>query len=195
MLILQSFLERGTKYPWRKLQSVEKRLKERPSWDCLTWGSIPYTVTKPRYYCDANKCLLTGDWYSCLLRGSARAWQIQKWVLTAIHWMEHRVPNEGAWERTQGPEGVCSLIGGTTIWTNQYPQRSHQPKKTYGVTHGSRCICSRGWPSQSSIGGEALDPVKVLCLSIGECQGQEVGVGRLWIRGRGKGVGDFQRRN
>jgi hypothetical protein len=29
---------------------------------------------------DANKCLLTGTWYSCLLRGSASAWQIKKWM-------------------------------------------------------------------------------------------------------------------
>jgi hypothetical protein len=30
---------------------VELRLKERPSRDCHTWGSIPYTVTKPGRYC------------------------------------------------------------------------------------------------------------------------------------------------
>jgi hypothetical protein len=51
--------------------------------------------------------------YSCLLRGSASAWQIQKWMLAVIHWTEHRVPNEGARESTQGAEGVCSPIGGT----------------------------------------------------------------------------------
>ena len=39
----------------------------------------------------------------------------QKWVLTAIHWMEHRVPNEGPRESTQGAEGVCSPIGEPTI--------------------------------------------------------------------------------
>jgi hypothetical protein len=33
------------------------------------------------------------------------------------------------------------------------------------------------------MGGEALGTVKVLCPSIGECQGQEVGVGRLGSRG------------
>jgi hypothetical protein len=32
--------------------------------------------------------------------------------------------------------------------------------------------------------GEALGPVKVLCLSIGECQGQEAGVGGLVSMGR-----------
>jgi hypothetical protein len=53
---------------------------------------------------------------------------------------------------------------------------------------------SRRWPSQSSMGGEALGPVKVLCPSVGECQGQEVGVGGLVSRGRGKGIwgGGFQ---
>jgi hypothetical protein len=36
------------------------------------------------------------------------------------------------------------------------------------------------------MGGEALCPVKVLCPSIEECQGQEVGVCRLVNRGRGE---------
>jgi hypothetical protein len=34
---------------------------------------------------DANKSLLIGAWYSCLLRGSASAWKIQKWILTVIY--------------------------------------------------------------------------------------------------------------
>jgi hypothetical protein len=33
--------------------------------------------------------------------------------------------------------------------------------------------------------GEALSPVKALCCSVGECQGQEAGVGGLVSRGRG----------
>jgi hypothetical protein len=68
----------------------------------------------------------------------------------------HSHPLDGA----QGPQmkelekvtmelkGVCSPIGWTTKWTNQYPQSSqglnHQPKSTHGGTHGSSCICSRG---------------------------------------------------
>jgi hypothetical protein len=48
------------------------------------------------------------------------------------------------------------------------------------------------WPSQ---GGEALFPVKVLCPSIGECQGQEAGVGGLVSRGRGEGIVGFRRGN
>jgi hypothetical protein len=44
-------------------QSMEQRLKERPSRDCPTWGSIPYTVAKPGYYCGcgevlADRCLI-----------------------------------------------------------------------------------------------------------------------------------------
>ena len=53
MWMLQYFLEARTKYSqeeiWR--QSVEQILKERPSRHCPTWGSIPYTTTKPRHYC------------------------------------------------------------------------------------------------------------------------------------------------
>jgi len=41
--------------------------------------------------------------------------------------------------------------------------------------------------------GEALGLVKILCPIIGECQGQEAGVGGLESRGRGEGLGDFQR--
>jgi hypothetical protein len=35
----------------------------------------------------------------------------------------------------------------------ELPRTKHQPKKTHGGTLGSNCICSRGWPSQSSMGG------------------------------------------
>ena len=45
------------------------------------------------------------------------------------------------------------------------------------------------------MGEEALDPVKALCLSVGECQGQEVGVGGLVSRGRWEGIGSFWRGN
>jgi hypothetical protein len=39
--------------------------------------------------------------------------------------------------------------------------------------------------------GENLGPVKVLCPSIGECQGQEALLGGLGSRGREEGIGDF----
>jgi hypothetical protein len=45
------------------------------------------------------------------------------------------------------------------------------------------------------MGGEALGLVKVLCPSIGECKGQEAGVGELVSRGREEGIGDFWRGN
>jgi hypothetical protein len=40
------------------------------------------------------------------------------------------------------------------------------------------------------MGGEALGLEKIICSSTGECQGQEVGVGRLLSRVR-EGMGDF----
>ena len=44
---------------------------------------------------------------------------------------------------------------------------------------------------------EVLGPVKAQCLSVGECQGQEVGVNEMVSRGRGKGMGreHFQKGN
>jgi hypothetical protein len=42
-------------------------------------------------------------------------------MLTVIYWMEHRAPNVGVRESTQGAKGVCNPIEGTTIRTNQYP--------------------------------------------------------------------------
>jgi hypothetical protein len=82
---------------------------------------------------------------------------------------------------------------------NQYPQSSqglnHQLKSTHVGTHGSSCIYSRGWPSRSSMGGETLGPVKVLCPSIGECLGQEAEAGGLGSRGREERIGYFRRGN
>jgi hypothetical protein len=37
------------------------------------------------------------------------------WMLTVIYRMEHRAPNGEARESTQGAEGVCNPVGGTTI--------------------------------------------------------------------------------
>jgi hypothetical protein len=69
----------------------------------------------------ARKILLTGPWQSSLLWVYASAWQIQKWMLTVIYWMEHMAPKEGARESNQGAKGVSNPLGGSTIWTNQYP--------------------------------------------------------------------------
>jgi hypothetical protein len=43
--------------------------------------------------------------------------------------------------------------------------------------------------------GEALGPMKVLYPSIGECLGQEAGMGGLENRGRGERIRYFQRGN
>jgi hypothetical protein len=116
-------------------------------------------------------------------------------------------PNGGVRERTEEAEGVCNPIGRTTILTNQNPLSSwgldHQPNSTHGGTHGSSHICSRGWPFQTSIGGEVLCLVMAQCPSIRECQGRETGVGgwgnsliEAGGRGRDRGVlggGDCER--
>ena len=42
------------------------------------------------------------------------------------------------------------------------------------------------------MGGEDLGLAKIICPIIGECQGQEAGVGGLGSRTGGEGIGDFQ---
>ena len=56
-------------------------------------------------------------------------------------------------------------------------------------------VAEDGLVSHSSMGGEALCPVKVLCPSIGDCLGQEAEVGGLVSRERGKSIEDFWRGN
>jgi hypothetical protein len=56
----------------------------------------------------------------------------------------------------------------------------HQPKSTHGGTHGYSQICNRVWPCQSSMGEEALGPVKARCPSVGELEGRDVG-GSVWV--------------
>lgn len=49
--------------------------------------------------------------------------------------------------------------------------QQNQAKKLHGGTHVSTCIYTNGWPSHPSMGREDLGLLKVLCPSIGDCQG------------------------
>jgi hypothetical protein len=42
---------------------------------------------------------------------AARAWQIQRRMLTAKHWTECGIPDGGVGEGTEGVGGVCSPMG------------------------------------------------------------------------------------
>jgi hypothetical protein len=104
--ILWSFLEGGTGYPWKDRDKVWSRDWRNDHPETATPGDPSHKQPpKPDTIADANKILPIGALYSCLLRGSASAWQIQKWMFTVIHWTEHRVPNEETRESTKGSEG------------------------------------------------------------------------------------------
>jgi len=169
-------------FPRRGEQNTHRRKYGDKVWNRDRRKGHPETATRgdlshmqspnPGIIADIKMCLLIGAWYSCLLKGSARVWQIQRQMLRANHWMEHRFPNGGVRERIEGAEEVCNPIGRTTTSTNQTPQNSqglnHQPKSTHGGIHGPAAYV-RGWPSWASIGGEALGPVKIPCPSLGKC--------------------------
>ena len=122
----------------------------------------------------ASRILLKDPWYSCLLWG--HAWQIQKWMPTVIYWMEHRAPNGGARESTQGTKGNCKPIGGTRIWTNQYPRALV-----------SSCICIRRWPSWPSLEREAHWTCKLYMPQYRGTPGPKRGSG--WLGDWGSGYG------
>jgi hypothetical protein len=91
--------------------------------------------------------------------------------------MDHRAPNEGAREITQGAKGVCSPIAGT-IKTNQYPPRARV----------SSCIRIRRWPSWSSLEREAPWSCKLYMPQYRGTPGPRSGSG--WV-GEWGGMWDF----
>jgi hypothetical protein len=107
----------------------------------------------------------------------------------AKHQTEFEEPNGYVRAMTEGAGEVCNPTGRTTISTNQSPQSSqglnHQPKSTYGGTHNSSWMCSRGLPYLVPMGGKPLCPVEAP--RVRECYGTEVGVGEHPGRGRGGG--------
>ena len=83
-----------------------------------------------------------------------KQWSPNKWGID---------PAISCWEKEKilGRGEICLLERDFKLY--------HQSKKTHCGICGSSYICSRGWPSWSSMGEEALGPVKDLCPSIGEC--------------------------
>jgi hypothetical protein len=80
--------------------------------------------------------------------------------------MDHRAPNGGAREITQVAKGICNPIGGTVIWTNQYPLE---------------LVFLAAYVSEDGLVGHHWEEMPIvlanfICLSTGEHQGQEVGV-------------------
>jgi hypothetical protein len=80
------------------------------------------------------------------------------------------------------------LKGSATLQEEQQYELSSIPQSCV-----SSCICSRGWPSQVSMGGKAFGLMKIIYASVqGNARKQEwVGWGAGW----GKGLGDFRRGN
>jgi hypothetical protein len=98
--------------------------------------------------------------------------------------MGNKIPMEGVTETKTGAEmerRTIQRLPHPGIHTIINHQQQYELTSTPRA-HVSSCICSRGWPVQPLLGGEALGFVKIICPSTGECRGQEAGVGRL---GRG----------
>jgi len=138
-----------------------------------------------------KKCMLTGTGYRCFLRDIARACQIQRQMLSANHWTENRTPVGGIGERIERAEGACNLIR-TTMPTNQRSQGlNHYLKTTHGLTQGSNCICSRGWPCWGTSGRRSPLVLPRLECPPSQCRGMS-GDG-AWREGRWGGEHFYRR--
>jgi len=146
------------------MHSLEQRLKEWPFRDCSNmWPNyinMCIYISKLDKIDEAKKCMLTGNRYRCLLRDAARSCQIQSWVLASNHWNENRTPVGAISERIERVDGDWNPMR-TTMSTNQSSQGlKYYTKNLHGLTHGSSCICIRGWPYWPPMEGEALGPAK-----------------------------------
>jgi hypothetical protein len=140
-----------------RMDHLETAISGDPSYNQLpNADTIAYT----------SKILLKGPRCSCLLWDYAGAWQTQKWMLTVSYWMDHRAPNGEAGESTQGAKGICNPIGGTTIWTNQYPLELVS-LAAYVSEDG---LVGHQWKERP------ISRANFICLTTRECQGQEVRV-------------------
>jgi len=123
------------------------------------------------------------------VKGSARAWQIQRWIFKANHWAEYGVPNGGVRNRIGGPKEVSNPIGRIP---QSFQALNAQQESTCGATHDSSYICRRGWPFWKSVGGETIGPLKLQCFSVVECQeGKQEWVGMLEHPQRSRGGSTF----
>jgi hypothetical protein len=79
--------------------------------------------------------------------------------------MEYRAPNGGTRESTQGAKGVCNPIG-----EQQYELTSNPPELVSLAAYVSEeGLVGHHWIERP------IGLANFICLSTGECQGQEVG--------------------
>jgi hypothetical protein len=92
-----------------------------------------------------------------------------------LHRIKPWAPNGGVRESTQGTEGIFNPIGGTTIWTNQYPL---ELVSLAAYVEEDSLVCHH-WEERP------LGLANFICLSTGERQGQVGGARRK------EGIGNF----
>jgi hypothetical protein len=100
-----------------------------------------YTLCHERFFCkikDYSEISHIYYFFKTIIK------QTQKRMLTVSYWTDHRAPNGGTRESTQGAKEIWNPVGGTTWWTNQYP----------GALVSS-CIFIKKWPSRPSLEREA----------------------------------------
>jgi hypothetical protein len=116
--------------------------------DCPTWGFILYTVIKTWHFVDTKKCLWKEPDIDVFWEALTKPYKYKGGYSHPNIGVNMGSPMEELEKGLKEPKGFE-----TPEEEQQYqPTRQHQPRST----HGSSCICSRGWPCHASMGGEAL---------------------------------------
>jgi hypothetical protein len=108
-------------------KTMEQRLKERPSRDGPSWGSIPSADTKPNTVAVAMRHLLTEARCGCFLGWFCQHLtnaDVEVLMLTVNHQTEPQEPCGRAAGRAGGAERDYNSIGRTRSagWTTQAPR-------------------------------------------------------------------------
>jgi hypothetical protein len=113
---------------------LERRLKEQPFRDCSNRGYITCIVTSLQHCC----------WYHVVLADRSLAWLSSErfhqqrtetdadTYLITNHWTELRNPYGRVRRRTEGTEGIATLLEELTRHLQCFKRLSHQPKCIYG---------------------------------------------------------------
>ena len=93
-------------------------------------------------------------------------------MLTVSYWMDHRAPNGGARESTQGAKGICNPIGGTKyeLTSTLSPFTPLPEIMSLSAYVSEDTLVGHQWKTRP------LVLANFICLSTGEHQGQKVGV-------------------
>ena len=124
----------------RQGQKMDKRLKEEPSGDCLTWGSILSAHSKPYTVVVAKRACWQEPGVTVPLEVQPATDQCRSGCLKPTISLCSGNPGLEEWRRIASPLEEQNRLAVTTQCSKGL---NHQPRNVQRGVHGSRYICNR----------------------------------------------------